>query len=125
MSKSTLNRMFLSLFYQLSKDYGLMISYTKPGKGDIDSDTGVRSTVADKTYTILAVETPVDHQGSFILKLLGKTDKPRTIFLIRTRDLPVKPEIDDYFTSRGIKYKVMDLSTSGDVVVELSGESFT
>lgn len=125
MSKSALNRMLLGLFYQLNKDYGLLISYTKPGKGDIDSDTGVRDASSDKTFTLQAVETPVDHQASFILKLLGKTEEPRTIFLIRTRDLPVKPATDDTFTANGIKYRLMEFSTSGDVIIELSGKSFT
>lgn len=125
MSKSALNRMLLGLFYQLHKDYGLMISYTKPGKGDIDSDTGVRDPAQDKTFTLKAVETPVDHRGDFILKLLGKVDKPGTIFMIQTRDLPVTPEVDDTFTANGIKYKLTEFSTSGDVIIELIGVSFT
>lgn len=127
MSKSALSRMLLSLFYQLRKDYGLKIQYTKPGKGDIDSDTGLRDAANDKTFPLDAVETPVDAQGEFILKLLGKVEKPKTIFMIRVRDLPkgVEVETDDYFTANGLKYKVTGFSTNGGTLIELSGTAFT
>lgn len=125
MSKYAVTNMLLSMFYSLVKDNGVQIVYTKPGKGDIDSDTGVRDTSQDKNFTINAVETPVDNQQSFITKLLGKVEKPATLFLIRVCDLPgIVVETGDYFTANGIKYKVTDSTVSAGTLIELSGTAF-
>lgn len=127
MSTSALKGMLLSTFYELFKEYGLPISYTKPLKGDIDSDTGVRDSSKDKTFNIDAVETPVEHSQFMMMKTLGRWDKPITAFMIRVSDVPkgVTVATGDYFTASGLKYKIKDFTVMGETLIELFGETFT
>lgn len=124
---NALSRTLLQTFYSLLKDYGTTITFTKVGKADIDPDTGKRDTSADRTFPLPAVMSPVAHTTVFLAKLLGRTEKVEAIYLIRVSDLPagVNVETGDFFSHGSKKYRNLTFENYDNVIVELSGDTFT
>lgn len=124
---TSLSRMLLQTFYSLVKDYGTTITYTKVGKADIDPETGVRDTSADRSFPVPAVLSPVFHTTEFLAKLIGRTEKIESVYLVRLSDFPsgVKIETGDFFTDGNIKYRNLVFQDYGAVVAELTGDTFT
>ena len=124
---TSLSRLLLTTFYSLHKDYGTTITFTKVGKGDIDPDTGRRDTSADRTFPLPAVMSPVAHTTQFLAKLLGRTEKVESMYLIRVSDLPagITIETGDFFSHGNLKFRNLVFENSGDVMMELTGDTFT
>jgi hypothetical protein len=122
-----LSRTLLDLFYFLKKEYGTVIQYTKPGKGDIDPDTGRRDTSADRTFPLDSVLVPVGHTTEWLLKVLGKVERVTTVYLIRVQDIPagITIETGDWFVHGNLKYKQPEFEDFGGTLIGLTGKTFT
>lgn len=114
-------------FYFLRKDYGTTILYSKPGKGDIDPDTGLRSTAADRTFPLPAVFVPVGHMTEWLLKILGKVETVESVFLVQTSDLPPGTTVEsgDYFVHGNRKFRNLEFEDFGGVLYALTGKAHT
>lgn len=121
------SRMLLQTFYVLLKDYGTTITFTKVGKADIDPETGKRDASADRVFPLPAVVSPVAHSTIFLAKLLGRTEKIEATYLVRVSDLPagIKIETGDFFAHGDKKYRNLMFENYDNVIVELSGDTFT
>lgn len=118
-----LSKMLLDTFYALHKEYGTRITYTQVGKGDIDPDTGVRSTVADVSVSLAAIQVPVDIGIEWMVKFLGRVEKLKTVFLIKNPGFT--PATGDFFTHGISRYRDCQVEDFGGVLYGLAGETFT
>jgi len=124
---TSLAKMMLDTFYHLQKDYGTTIIFTKVGKGDIDPETGRRDSSADRQFPLPAVLSPVGLTTEFLLKLIGRVEKIETVYLIRVSDLPSGMTVDtgDFFVHGNRKFRNLQTEDFDNVVLGLTGETFT
>lgn len=118
-----LSKMLSDTFYALNKEYGTRITYTRVGKGDIDSDTGARNTSADISVSLAAIQVPVDIGIEWMVKFLGRVEKLKTVFLIRNPGFV--PVTGDFFTHGTTKYRDCQVEDFGGILYGLAGEAFT
>jgi len=99
------------LFYQMNQDYGTTISYTQIGKGDIDLDTGKRNDVKT-ALDIRAVIAPKSLYADFLVKVLGKVEYNKTMFLVLKADLPETfiPSTDDFISYNQKRYTQLEFN---------------
>lgn len=123
----SLTKVLLDTFYHLNKEYGTTIQFTKTGKGNIDATTGSRDTSGDRSFPLSAVLAPVGHTTEWLAKLLGRTERIESCYLIRVRDLPTGLQVapEDFFVHGNVKYRNLKFEDYDGTLILLMGESFT
>lgn len=106
----------------MEKDYGQDAVLFKVVKGEID-DSFKRDDSKDQQFPIRVVENPVMNTVVFLAKLIGRTEKAKTEFLIKLKGLPTVYLPTDYIVVGGRTFRNLQLETFRGKVGILYGES--
>lgn len=120
---TSVNRMMLTLFYQLRKEYPADIQLVKVLKGEVDPETG-KVTDPTRTIDLKAVISPMWVTQDILSRLAGKIERIQSVFLVQVSDLQgIEITTNDYFTHNERRYQNLNYEDFDGVLIALYGET--
>lgn len=111
------------IIYRLKRQWGLRLTYIRPGQAVHDVETGEISRVFEKIYVKRAILLPSKLDRSFVYDLTyiaannnfvggGFFDRDSRVILLDGRDLPkdFKPDLNDHVEFDSIRYELLSIN---------------